>query len=63
MKMVISLVVEGEEKVLKGIKNDILGRYSDDIVSVSANVVTESRKEVDLSMMYPKMFRGGYTQV
>lgn len=57
-KMVISLVIEGNEEDLHTIKGNIISSACEALVSVSANVVEEPKKEIDVSMMYPKMFGG-----
>ena len=57
-KMVISLVIEGNEEDLHEIKGNIIKSSCEALVSVSANVVEEPKKEIDVSLMYPKMFGG-----
>ena len=47
-KMVISLVLENEDTVLKVIKNDIISKYANSIVSVSTGTIEEPKKIIEV---------------
>ena len=56
-RMIISLVIEGNEEDLHEIKGNIIKSACEALVSVSANVVEEPKKELQI----PKFMGIAYT--
>lgn len=50
-KLVISMVIEGEESDLHEIKGNIIKQASDALLSMHVNEIDEQPKKLDLSML------------
>lgn len=47
-KMVISLVIEGNEEDLNAIKGNVIATASEALVSCTTNIIEEPKKEIEI---------------